>query len=826
MKAIKRFSPSCIARLQREIQEAQGNEVFALGFLDTKGLVSTLEVSARGQEQRVLAVDPRLEAADVFIHNHPSGLLTPSDADLAIASRAAQAGVGCFIVDNPVEQVYVVTEPIKKRPVKKLHAPDILAALEEGGAIAKRLPAYENRRSQLELMQLIIRGFNDDALVAAEAGTGVGKSFAYLLPALSYALANDERIVISTATITLQQQLYEKDIPLVISALGNREKKLKVVLIKGRGHYLCRRRLKEALQEQGLLDEGECQDLRAIHDWSKTTRTGSRSDLSFMPQEGLWSRICAEADCCMGMHCPEREGCFVLALRKESADARILVVNHHLLFADLAARHEGAGYKHTVVLPPYSRVIVDEAHTVEGAATSFFSQEFSRLGISRHLGRLYRRSRGGSPLGLLPGLASLGAAEERLEALEAALRLIRDSAEALDLAALELCQTEGVFRLTPSKAPLIQELLLPHLRALGQHLCAFTAGIQELLDRLEPQDEDTALAWEVRALMRRLDAIGAICTAFMEFRERSATEVLWLEGHFKTGSGAARGSWAAFIVSPIAVAPSLKEALFVPNKTVICLSATLTVADSFAYWNSRCGLSLVEDRKVLTGQFPSPFPYASSVLLAIPQDAPLPEPDHERYRAFVDKAAVELVQCAGGSSLVLFTSYEALRSAYTAAVPVLAQQGIRCLKQGDDDRNRLLRTFLKDEQSVLFATDSFWEGVDAPGDTLRLVILCRLPFRAPNEPVFQARCEALQKQGANPFMELSLPESVMKFKQGFGRLMRRSSDHGVVVVLDGRVLWKRYGQYFLRSLPETKTSFADFTGILRQVERFLGRQRL
>ncbi|MDR2393574.1 MAG: ATP-dependent DNA helicase DinG [Treponema sp.] len=824
MQAIKRFSAPCIAQLQAEILDAGGNEVFVLGFLDKTGLVTTLEVSARGREDRVLAVDKRLEAADVFIHNHPLGLLTPSDADLAIAARAAQAGVGCFIVDNQVEQVYVVTEPTKKRILTKLDAGVIMTALEEGGAIAKRLPVYENRHSQLELMRLIIQGFNEDALVAAEAGTGVGKSFAYLLPALTYALANDERIVISTATITLQQQLYEKDIPLVVSAIESmekkdkKEKKLKVVLIKGRGHYLCHRRLKEALQEQRLLDDGEYQDLQAIRAWTQTTKTGSRSDLSFMPTEEVWSRICAEADCCMGMRCPEREVCFVLALRKESADARILVVNHHLLFADLAARHEGAGYNHTVVLPPYTRVIVDEAHTVEGAATSFFSQEFSHLGISRHLGRLYRHTRGGSPLGLLPSLASLVSAESRLETLEAAIGLIRDTAEALNFSALEFCHTEGVFRLTPSREKSIHGFLVPPLTALRQHITAFTGRIREMLEQVDPQDADNAVVWEVRALLRRLDTIGTICTAFIEFRERTA-EVLWIEGHFRSSTGASKGSWAVFTVSPIDVAPSLKDALFVPHKTVICLSATLTVADSFAYWHARCGLSLVRDRQVLTGQFPSPFPYASSVLLAIPQDAPLP--DHDQYRTFVDQATVALTQCAGGSALVLFTSYEALRSAYTAAVPILEQQGIRCLKQGDDDRNRLLKTFLEDEQSVLFATDSFWEGVDAPGNTLRLVILCRLPFRSPHEPVFEARCEALQRQGANPFMELSLPESVMKFKQGFGRLMRRSSDHGVVVVLDGRVLRKQYGQYFLRSLPKTKTSFKDFASILRQTEGFL-----
>jgi ATP-dependent DNA helicase DinG len=290
---------------------------------------------------------------------------------------------------------------------------------------------------------------------------------------------------------------------------------------------------------------------------------------------------------------------------------------------------------------------------------------------------------------------------------------------------------------------------------------------------------------------------------------------MWMERRQSTGGD----PWVVFTQTPVEVAPDLKASLFEPNKTVICVSATLTVGQNFNYWAGRRGLRLVQDRPVLNGCFPSPFPYSKAVLLAVPSDAPLPE--EENYQSFLDQSIGELVAAAGGSALVLFTSYQSLRSAYTAALPELQPLGIRCLKQGDDDRSRLLQTFLSDQQSVLFATDSFWEGVDAPGDTLRLVVLCRLPFRSPNDPVFEARREALEKQGGSPFMDLSLPEAVMKFKQGFGRLMRRSSDRGVVAVLDGRVIKKRYGSFFLNSLPETKTSFSEFKGILRETEDFL-----
>ncbi|MDR1588188.1 MAG: ATP-dependent DNA helicase DinG [Treponema sp.] len=659
-------------------------------------------------------------------------------------------------------------------------------------------------------MEHIIRGFNVDALVASEAGTGVGKSFAYLIPALHYAFDNKERILVSTATITLQQQLYEKDIPLVAEAL---EKKIKVVLMKGRSNYVCRRRMEDALREPDL-DEAEFEELRRITNWTETSKSGSRSDLSFSPSEAVWSRVCSEADLCMGMRCPERERCFVMSLRKAAADAQLIVVNHHLLFADLAARRAGAGYEGTVVLPPYNRVIIDEAHTVENAATSFFSGEFGRPGIMRQLGRLYRRRRA-NKRGLLVRLAALLSAEDELDDLAALVESVKQEAAGLDSSALELCGQEGVFRFSPARNnDGAERMLFPMFVPLRKKILSLNEKSRDLLERLPKKNEEDPVAWEIKTVLRRLDDIAGICSAFPEYREKPK-DVMWIERRQSAGGD----PWAVFNQTPVEIAENLRLSLFEPGKTVICVSATLTAGGDFGYWAGRCGLNLVKKRMILTGCFPSPFPYAKSVLLAVPEDAPLPE--EAGYQEFVDRSVAELTAASGGSALVLFTSYQSLRSAYTAAISVLQPLGIRCLKQGDDDRSRLLKTFLSDESSVLFATDSFWEGVDAPGDTLRLVILCRLPFRSPNDPVFEARRELLEKQGGNPFMDLSLPEAVMKFKQGFGRLMRRSSDHGVVAVLDGRIIKKRYGSFFLKSLPGTRTSFTGLKGIIRNVENFL-----
>jgi ATP-dependent DNA helicase DinG len=894
MQADTRFTARAIATLQKEIAEAQGNEVFALGRCNEDGLIDALRVTARGNEGMVPAVQLDFSrfgdasgedglAFDVFIHNHPSGFLTPSDNDLLLASRAAEAGVGAYIVDNDVARVYVVAEPVMRRKRKNLDADAICAVLEETGAVARSLPGFERRDAQLDLVRLIVRAFNEDVVVAAEAGTGVGKSFAYLLPAVEFALANEERIVISTATITLQQQLYEKDIPLVLSALG---KKIKCVLVKGRGNYLCLRRLAEAQMEPPL-DMAEYDELRSLSDWAAGTRTGSRSDISFLPSAALWQRLCCEPDTCPGLRCAERERCFFLALRREAADARILVVNHHLLFADLAARHEGAGYESAVVLPPYTRVIIDEAHTIENAATSFFSKSWSRLGIGRALSRLYRKRRtmesglllrlaamlpavhpsgktggesansskrktGGRSVKKTGGKSSNKAADKPVNkaaneavnntaafsagfaGLPRAITKVREAAEKADAAALGFCGAEGIFRFTLGNYADPLGELRPALEELRKTINALADIVRSMT---ELADQEDAVVWEIKAILRRLESAAVISGAFLEFGVTgNEAEVFWLERQYGVDP------WAVFTITPVSIAPSLKEALFEANKTVVCVSATLSTgrrqiaeeADwnddaggrgefmdgprAFRFWAERSG-ALLADRELLCGIFPSPFPYTERTLLAVPTDAPLP--DSLGYDAFVSRTITTLVRLAGGSALVLFTSYQSMRNAWDSSAPALESEGIRCLKQGDDDRSRLLQQFLADKSSVLFGTDSFWEGVDAPGETLRLVILCRLPFRTLKDPVFEARREFLEKRGRSSFTELSLPDAVMKFKQGFGRLMRNSSDYGVVAVPDGRLLRKSYGSSFLGSLPETRTTFKELDAILRDVERFL-----
>ena len=816
----RRFTREVRQFMADAIADAGGNEVFFTGILDGEGVIAEIRLAARGHESAVPVIRSAVAEAEVLIHNHPSGLLTPSDADLGIAGGVAEDGLGFYIINNKASSVYVVVEPVLKQEKQPLDEAAIASLLDEAGPLAAMSDNYEVRPSQISLAQSISRAFNAGSIGVFEAGTGVGKSFAYLLPAMTWATTNRDRVVISTGTINLQQQLIEKDIPMAVKILGF---PVKAVLLKGRQNYVCKRRLAEALADARLerdFFEDESAELEKIQEWTAQTSDGSRSDLSFMPRDAVWSRICSESDACMGMRCGFHESCFVMQTRKEAASASILIVNHHLLFADLEARMGGIGYDDTAVLPPFHHIVFDEAHAMEDAATSFFSEYFTRFKLNKQFSILYRVRRG-SVAGHLISLERLSSAGGEVQEALASINEVKAAYSDLEDAALSLLGDGFSWRLSAATASAAGPLL-ERMAALRKSVAGFVGVVRTVLEGIAEGDLDDPIVWESKFAVKRLEFIGTLALHFVEWSERPES-VFWIEKNriiARAGKGSEAQIWyPRFVQTPLSVAPMMKEGVFEPFRTIVCTSATLRIANDFGYWMRRTGVALMDEERVLSGSYESPFPYKTNVLFTIPDDAPLPE--DRGFQPWIETAIVSLLQASCGHALVLFTSYESLRSACEVARGALAPLGMTILKQGDDDRARLLETFKNDEQSVLFATDSFWEGVDAPGDTLLHVIIVKLPFRVPNDPVHAARSEAIELRGGNPFMELSLPEAVVRFRQGFGRLMRRKSDHGVVTVLDRRLLAKRYGRLFIDSIPETAQCFAPLADACRRVERFL-----
>lgn len=806
--ALDKISAHVCDLISEHIAAAGGNEVFFTGTLDDDGVVKDVVLVSRGHKTAVPVIDSALKDSDVLIHNHPSGNLDPSDADLAIASRTAEAGLGFYIIDNKATYVYVVVEPVLKKAVVLIDIERIRFLLGESGPFAGESHAYEERPSQIELAVSIAKAFNAGSIGVFEAGTGVGKSFAYLLPAMRWALDNKERVLISTGTINLQQQLVEKDIPAAVRMIGE---DVLYVLIKGRQNYVCRRRLAETIADNDLFAD-ETEELSRIAAWAATTSDGSKTDLSFVPKEVIWSRICSESDTCMGIRCAFHENCFVMKVRKEAASAQILVVNHHLLFADLEVRMMGAGYDDVAVLPPFQHIVFDEAHGMEDAATSFFSEFISRFKLNKQVSVFYRFRRG-AVSGHLYQLERLSSAQGQAQNAVAAVQSVKEAYSALEDEALLVLGSETSWRLS-AKTVSQAHRLLECFTLLRSAVAALAGCIREVLEGIDDEQQNEMVVWESKFALRRLEFIGTLSLHFCEWDERRES-VYWIEKLKQRD-----GTWyPRFVQTPLTVSQMMKEGVFEPFKTIICVSATLRIGTSFDYWFRRTGVHLVEDERLLSGVYDSPFPYRKNVLVAIPDDAPLPESDS--FQPWIETAIISLIQASGGHALVLFTSYDSLRKACTLARSILSPLGMNILKQGDDDRSRLLETFKDDESSVLFATDSFWEGVDAPGDALLHVIIVKLPFRVPNDPVHSARSEAIELAGGNPFMELSLPEAVVRFRQGFGRLMRRNSDRGAVTILDRRILAKKYGSIFLSSLPETKQCFAPLSEVVLGVERFI-----
>jgi len=670
-----------------------------------------------------------------------------------------------------------------------------------GGALEKLSDTFEQRDSQIELLQKICQAFNEDKIGVFEAGTGVGKSFAYLIPSILWAANNHERVIISTGTINLQQQIFNKDLPLAEKITG---KKVKAVLMKGRQNFICRRRFKDVTKENDLFSD-EQDSIKQISEWLELTESGNKTDLPFMVQESLWQRINSESDACLGNRCPFKNECFVMKMKKEANDAQIIIVNHHLLFADIEMR-KNCGYDDTAVLPPYTRLIFDEAHGMENAATSFFSEGFTKFRVQKQIRLLYR-NRKGNQSGLYFSLDALSVEPNDISSLMSQIAKLEMHLQQLEDNAKVCLGKNYTLRLCEQTSPIITDVL-ESFRQVSMDLSEIIKFFREIIMSLGEDEKDTTQVWEVKQVLSRLEGYATFCTNFRMWKEKSES-VFWIEN----------GTFIHFNETPVDISSFLYRGVFEPIRTIICTSATLSISDSFNFWLSRVGIDFSNPR-LLLDNFSSPFPYHKNVLFTIPVDVPSPE--NPVFQSYLEKTLPELILASSGRSLVLFTSYDSLKHAYEASKNYIIDMDINLLKQGDGDRFKLLETFKNDINSVLFATYSFWEGVDVPGESLSQVIIVKLPFGVPSDPVFASRCEDIAKRGGNPFMELSVPEAIIKFKQGFGRLMRRSSDYGVVTVLDKRLIEKFYGQVFMHSIPETKTCIESTSVVCKSIEHFLG----
>lgn len=661
-----------------------------------------------------------------------------------------------------------------------------------GGRIAQRLPNYEHRDQQLKMADAVAAALRDGKHLVAEAGTGVGKSFAYLVPAILAVAGepgeedkekeqgpNEERrpnpergpkrlkkIVISTHTISLQEQLLHKDLPLLNAVIPL---EFTAVLVKGRHNYLSLRRLDNALARANSLfgTEQELEQLRAVRDWSKSTRDGSLSDLSFRPSGSVWDETASDSGNCLGKKCPTYKDCFYYQARRRVFNAQILVVNHALFFSDLALRRAGAS-----ILPNYDAVIFDEAHTLEAVAGDHLGIRVSSGQVQYILNKLYNDR---ANKGLLVHHRCGEEQRQTLRCSQLADDFFRDLHNWLG----EQSQANGRVHVPG----IVGNPLSPALDELAAMLRRRASNLKD-----EGQRQDFVSAFE------RLTTLAGELEVWRTHGIPEA--VYWIEA-----SPSRRGRPNIKLeAAPIDVGPTLRKELFDATHSVILTSATLSVGrqGSFEFFKSRIGLTQATGLRL-----GSPFDFRRQARLILVDDMPDPTADRQQFDARCIALIRRYVARTDGRAFVLFTSYEMMRRAASELTAWLAQQDLALFSQADGmPRHEMLQRFKTNPRSVLFGADSFWQGVDVPGDALQNVIITKLPFSVPDQPLLQARLEAIRTRGGNPFMEYQVPEAAIRLKQGFGRLIRSQQDRGIVVLLDPRVRTKRYGQILLDSLPQ------------------------
>jgi ATP-dependent DNA helicase DinG len=664
-----------------------------------------------------------------------------------------------------------------------------------GGVLAKSHPAYEFRRGQLQMAQAVEEALEEKRHLIVEAGTGTGKTLAYLLPVIR----SGKRVIISTGTKNLQEQLYFKDVPFLERALSpDGDRKLSVCYMKGRNNYLCRKKLYDLTDQPVLSGLEEIEHYQAIAAWEKTTHSGDRAELAELPEaSALWHKLDARADTCLGQKCKEYDRCFITEMRRRAAESDIIIVNHHLFFADLAIKLEADHAPDAGVLPDAGAVIFDEAHELEEVAGNYFGISVSNFRmdeLARDTENLLQREKLYTPQ------------------MSGAIQSLRERSQlffSLLPAQEGRCAFDGRREFLEENG---EEFI-----ALNQALIRLTAEFEQL-----PQKPD-----EVFTLARRAQQLQVQLSFVMENEDPNT--VFWIErrGGFRGGAasgrtgtgkrGSSRGTSEEKIsgrtnvhlqATPIEVGAILRECLWSKLETAVLTSATLAVGGSFSYIRQRLGLEHARELVI-----PSHFDYESQAILFVPPN--LPDPRTPQFAAEATDVIRRLLEITRGRAFVLFTSYAQMNEIYDRLLGLIE---FPMLKQGDAPKSALLEEFRLTPNAVLFGTSSFWQGVDVQGEQLSCVIIDRLPFAVPSDPIVAARVKAIDNSGGNAFSDYQVPSAVITLKQGFGRLIRSLHDRGLLALLDNRILKKSYGRVFIDSLPNyTKTTD------LRKVEEFFGK---
>ena len=809
MKVAEFISAKAMEDMRLEISESGGNEVFFRGIPDGEGLVSAVEVIARGNSSSVAALLNMMRKNEVIIHNHPSGVLIPSDEDVNISSMYGDVGGASYIVNNAVDDIYVIV------PLKEFIKIDVDEYFGENGAIHKNFGKFEVRREQYEMAKFIENSMNENKKLIVEAGTGTGKTIAYLLPTLLYAIENNLKVIVSTNTINLQEQLINKDIPLLKKII---DEDFNYQIVKGRGNYLCKRKLynidvtdKETDTEE---EKTEKNIIRNLIDWDKNvTRTGDRNELKYEISNSIWEKVNSEVDMCKGVKCPHYSKCHFFKARKNVADATLLIVNHHMFFADLAIRNQTGFYTNYSILPNYDIVVFDEAHNIEDTARNYFTFETSKISFGRLMGNIYNRrvvnsSNGGAIVRLMTYLnESLSSEEyEKVDELKedaiAELNIFYDKGIDIFDKLIYLFSENNNNREIKIKIDKQKMQSNKAFREVMEINSQFKESYGNLVIRINKflntvnnynLEDKEGFLFEFSRYYERLKQYYKKFEFILEGKE---------EGYVYWANVTTIRPNVKLYATPFDISDELNDNLFTKMDRMVFTSATLAVDNKFDYYKKSIGLMKENCRKIDERIVKSPFDYEKQMKVYIPEDAL--DPTNIEFIRDLEEFIEGVIKSTKGHCFLLFTSYSTLNFLYNQLKSRFSEKEYTLIKQNDFPRHEMIEIFKNSKNPILFGTDSFWEGVDVQGEQLKSVIITKLPFKVPNDPVTEAIIENIRKNGQNPFNDYQVPQAVIKFKQGVGRLIRSKTDSGNIIILDNRIIKKMYGKKFLATLPRNK----------------------
>ena len=815
-----RFSKESLQTIKKYLEEQNNKSMIFKATFDEDELIQEPFFLSLYKKKSFEETLTKVARNEVVIRTTKPNQLYPSDMELELSEELyTRRNIAYCLLSSDLDDFYFVQD-IDRIFLEDI---DIKNYFSKDGILAKEIKGFEYRQEQKEMAQYIQEAINEDRKIIVEAGTGTGKTLAYLIPAIKWAVVNKKKVIIATNTINLQEQLLLKDIPLAKSIIKD---EFSYVLVKGRNNYVCKRLFNELALGKNIDIETFSIEAREqieyILKWGNKTKTGDKAELPFEVYPDVWELVQSTTELCLGKKCPYRKECFYMKTRMEKMEADILISNHHVFFADLNVRAETDFDSEYLILPRYDMVIFDEAHNIESVARSYFSVEVSKISFTRLLNRIYQRKnkRKKEKSALIRVEDTID--EKDLEDSQQYIYLLNTLKEEIsilqnigdeyfdEIRKIYETNTEAPIKKSLNNFEMTKSRFLENLREKKDIFQSKLIDFSNLMMSFNNViDEEKDKNPEVINFNNHLKMFKAYIDSFKFINSfEDDNYIYWLDINSKRTN-------VVLTATPLNIAQKLSTVLFDNLDRLVFASATIVVNGSFDYFKKSLGL---DEEDCIEAIIKSPFDYNEQMSVYIPSDIQ----DSENINAFVSDASrfiLNILLKTNGKAFILFTSYTMLNQIYYSISKKLKDKGFEVFLHGDKPRSQLIKEFKEAENPILFGTTSFWEGVDVQGENLSNVIITKLPFLVPTDPVVSAISKKIEENGGNSFTDFQLPEAIIKFKQGVGRLIRKKTDSGNIFILDNRILKKRYGSLFINALPSQKNiKILEKDDIIKEIE--------